>query len=156
MADAMTLERFEAQIHAVLAAIMRARSALRYQSHVPPVEPYVRFLAETYCRVLLRRFLAMLGPAWLGGLNAKEAQDVARHLGDLHDKLTQLIQIAETKGFTRGRLHHGFFEQVSSARDRVGDVLEAHHLATNAEFWQLVTECVDGLRSRPIRRDWRS
>lgn len=145
---AATLDQFEARTHDALAGVTRVRRALRDHSRV--------LVMEAYCYYMFRRFLAILNRPSLNSISDAQARELASHLSEFDNRLTQLLELAEAKGLTRQRIHSSFFRAVGSVKDRVGDVLESLHIGLNEDFNQLIDESIKELRRRPGHRDWRS
>jgi hypothetical protein len=148
-AAAATLDQFEARTYDALAGVTRVRRALRDHGRI--------LLSETVAYWVLHRFMATLSNEWLAALAPDKAEEAARWLGELHTRLSQVIELAESRGITTNRLHRRYFRGFGAVNDRVGDVLESLHLALNEDFRTLIGACADELKDRPgRRRDWRS
>src|SRR5436309_2409388 len=87
----MTLDQFEARTYDALAGVTRVRRALRHHGRV--------LLAETVARLILQRFMAALSNEWLAAMDPDKSEETGRRLSELRDKLTQVIQIGDAKGF---------------------------------------------------------
>jgi hypothetical protein len=145
---AATLDQFEARTYDALAGVTRVRRALQQHGRI--------LLNEAVASWLLQRFVATLNNEWLATLEPDKAEEAARHLGELHGKLNQVIELAETKGLTNQWFHSGYFRGFGAVNDRISDVLESLHLALNEDFKPLLGVCADELKNRPGRRGWRS
>ena len=151
MAAAATLDRFEARTHDALAGVTRVCRAVRDAGAHGQL-----LVSEVLTSFLLRRLLGLLTHQWLVTLSSEDAEVAARHLGELYQKLGQLIQLGDMKGLSTARVHRPFFRQAMNVRDQVGDLLESIHLGLNDELRQLIAECMTGVKDRRDRPDWRS
>ncbi len=137
-AVAIPLDQWELRFHEAMAALLRARDAIRRQAGILGLAPRFWSVARDL-KNLTNTFEVMLA-APDGVLDEAALRSFAERTSRLVREIRELIDVAKRRGLTNRTLTAGSLNAIRLAGEKLDDYLDVLELSTDPEVEKLIRE----------------